>query len=295
MNNRKRQVLEHAQQLFLEKGATSTSIQDILTKANISKGTFYNYFSSKNDCLKAIVALGEEETHLRREELLTGRDLADKEVFVQQIAVRVQVNSDHNLLPIIEAIFHSGENDLSEFARKSHLKELHWIANRFVDLYGNQMKPYAADCAVLFIGMLQHTLYFRKSSMTKAVDAIDVTRYIMRRIDQIIPSMLATDDALFGQSLFQLIGTEDGESAAFKEEMLDRLAAFKEQLLREKDEQNIELVVFLHEELSTAEPRVQLVEAVLRSFRQAFEHTPHEYTMMKLASDIWLHIQVEGS
>src|SRR5699024_7616742 len=110
LNNRKRQVLEHAQQLFLEKVAAATSIQDILTKANISKGTFYNYFSSKNDCLKAIVTLGEEETHLRREELLIGQDRTDKEIFVQQIAVRVQVNSDHNLIPIIEAIFHSGEN-----------------------------------------------------------------------------------------------------------------------------------------------------------------------------------------
>lgn len=286
-------MLEHAQQLFLEKGAASTSIQDILTKANISKGTFYNYFSSKNDCLKAIVALGEEETHLRREELLIGQDATDKEVFVQQIAVRVQVNSDHNLIPIIEAIFHSGEDDLSEFARKSHLKELYWIASRFVDLYGEKMKAYAADCAVLFIGMLQHTLYFRKSTMTKPYEAIEVTRYIMRRIDQMIPAMMATDDALFGESLFQVIRAEEEADSLLIDEVLERLIVFKEQLQREKDPQNMQYVAFLHDELSNTEPRVQLIEAILRSFRQAFEDTPHEYTVMKLVSDIWIHIQLE--
>lgn len=294
MNNRKRQVLEHAQQLFLEKGAAATSIQDILTKANISKGTFYNYFSSKNDCLKAIVTLGEEETHLRREELLIGQDRTDKEIFVQQIAVRVQVNSDHNLIPIIEAIFHSGENDLSEFARKSHLKELHWIANRFVDIYGEKMKIYAADCAVLFIGMLQHTLYFRKSNMTKNYEPIDVTRYIMRRIDQMIPSMMATDDALFGESLFQVIHAQDGADELLMEDILERLASFHQQLQREKDEQNSQFVTFLQDELIAEAPRLQLIEAILRSFRQAFKDTPHEFTVIKLISDIWIHLQSEA-
>lgn len=54
MNNRKMHVIQKAHQLFLEKGFQATSIQDILDYSGISKGTFYNYFSSKNELLISI-------------------------------------------------------------------------------------------------------------------------------------------------------------------------------------------------------------------------------------------------
>lgn len=48
MNKRKKHVMDKAHELFIENGFQHTSIQDILAASNISKGTFYNYFSSKN-------------------------------------------------------------------------------------------------------------------------------------------------------------------------------------------------------------------------------------------------------
>ena len=54
MNDRKQHVINKAHQLFIDKGFQATSIQDILDYSGISKGTFYNYFSSKNELLIAI-------------------------------------------------------------------------------------------------------------------------------------------------------------------------------------------------------------------------------------------------
>ncbi len=52
MNNRKQQVVKNAHHLFfVEKGFQAISIQDIIDYSGISKGTFYNYFSSKNELL----------------------------------------------------------------------------------------------------------------------------------------------------------------------------------------------------------------------------------------------------
>src|SRR4051794_7816698 len=104
MNSRKRHVILSAQHLFIKKGFLSTSIQDILDEAGISKGTFYNYFSSKNECLLAILENVWEEIFLRRQELLVGEDPADKGVLSHQIAVRYILNRENNLLPIYEAI-----------------------------------------------------------------------------------------------------------------------------------------------------------------------------------------------
>ncbi len=44
---KKNKILDSAINLFLEKGTNSTSIQDIVDKAEIAKGTFYLYFKDK--------------------------------------------------------------------------------------------------------------------------------------------------------------------------------------------------------------------------------------------------------
>lgn len=44
---RREELLEAAQRLFLDKGIAATSIDDIASAAEVAKGTFYLYFSSK--------------------------------------------------------------------------------------------------------------------------------------------------------------------------------------------------------------------------------------------------------
>ncbi|MDY0395878.1 TetR/AcrR family transcriptional regulator [Virgibacillus halophilus] len=61
MNEKKKRVIDVALELFIEKGFAQTSIQDIIQAAEISKGTFYNYFPSKNECLIAILAYVDRE------------------------------------------------------------------------------------------------------------------------------------------------------------------------------------------------------------------------------------------
>lgn len=75
VNNRKRNVLLTAQRLFTEKGYAATSVQDIIDESKISKGTFYNYFSSKNECIIAIIENAEEETALKEEKCLFNKKL----------------------------------------------------------------------------------------------------------------------------------------------------------------------------------------------------------------------------
>src|SRR5699024_9269197 len=115
MNERKRQVIIKAQQLFMEKGFAATSVQDILDKADISKGTFYNYFTSKNECLMAILDYGRDEIIIKRRELLIEKKRSNKNVLAEQIAVRLKINQEHNLFPIFQAIFYSNDHDLKEF------------------------------------------------------------------------------------------------------------------------------------------------------------------------------------
>lgn len=51
---RRRQLLEAAQRLFLEKGVESTSVEDITSAAMVSKGSFYLHFASRTDVIEAL-------------------------------------------------------------------------------------------------------------------------------------------------------------------------------------------------------------------------------------------------
>jgi AcrR family transcriptional regulator len=283
VNERKRKVIDTAKQLFIEKGFSSASVQDILDVAKISKGTFYNYFSSKNECLIAILENGREETKIRRQELLVGKDLGDKETFAEQISVRQQVNLDFNLLPILEAIFYSGDAELRAFAKKQHLAELSWLSNRLVDIYGQQATPYAADCSVIMLGIIQHMTHVLTASSKKDIDTNALALFTLRRIDSIIPHMIENNDKLLFGNKFT---NTDDLSAIDSGVLISNLKKFN-QKIQHVDQDAKQYVEFIIDEIASEQPRIFLLETITRSFRQAFIKTPYELETRELVASIW--------
>ena len=52
---KKQSLVQSAWDLFLEKGVSKTSVDEIVRRANVAKGTFYLYFRDKNDLLQSVV------------------------------------------------------------------------------------------------------------------------------------------------------------------------------------------------------------------------------------------------
>ncbi len=50
------ELMAAAQALFIQKGVEATTINEIVERAGVAKGTFYHYFTSKNDLLAALRA-----------------------------------------------------------------------------------------------------------------------------------------------------------------------------------------------------------------------------------------------
>ena len=60
---RKQELLQIAYELFLSKGYESVSVDEIIAKAGIAKGTYYYYFKSKEETLEEVIDMmiaGEE-------------------------------------------------------------------------------------------------------------------------------------------------------------------------------------------------------------------------------------------
>src|SRR5690625_3760027 len=147
MDKKKRNVILTAKKLFSTKGFNESSVQDIIIKCNISKGTFYNYFSSKNEFLIAYLRIAREEEMKRRTKLYTLKSPteSDQDIFAKQIIVRLEVKREFTLRPIYEIAFHSEDPLLKSFIEARYMEELTWLAQRLVQLYGEKSIPYATD------------------------------------------------------------------------------------------------------------------------------------------------------
>lgn len=53
--NKRANILDAAYELFVEKSVNNTSVDDVVKKAGIAKGTFYLYFKDKYDLMERII------------------------------------------------------------------------------------------------------------------------------------------------------------------------------------------------------------------------------------------------
>ena len=57
VERRRRRIADAALSLFASKGYTVTSVDDIVTRARVSKSAFYEFFESKEHCFRELLAL----------------------------------------------------------------------------------------------------------------------------------------------------------------------------------------------------------------------------------------------
>ena len=293
MNKRKRQIITAARELFIEKGYVETSINDIISAAQISKGTFYNHIASKSECLIAILDEGREEASNRRHELIYGNDPTDLSVLTQQIVVLIHVNREQNLIPIFESVFHSHDHELKKIILNHHLKELEWLANRFVQVFGEEISPMSYECAVQTFGMINHSFRAVLFSDYKYIDPETVVRVALRNIQAIIPVMLESKDILISVEMITSIQNAVHSRPVSKGVVLEQLQGFTKGLVTDETTAGFEYATFLLEELQQAKPKLFIIESLLTPFRKAFADTAHAAEAREIANSLWHYMKIE--
>lgn len=292
MNSRKRKVLEASLQLFVEKGIQQTSIQDILDQAHISKGTFYNYFSSKNECVLAILEQARYEANLRRHELLVGKDIQDVAVLIEQIIVLHSVNKEQNLFPIFEAVFHSGEDELKKMVGHHRIFELEWLANRFIDVFGERARPYTFECAVLFYGMLQSVMMTWRSVYSTNLELKKTVRVAIRNISVILEEMIASREVILNDETFYILQRKLEKNVLTLEAIIEQLKGFIQGIHSgQPHPSGEEFSAILLEELERPELRYHVIEVILKPFREAFAGTSHVAEAKEIANHVWYYMK----
>ncbi|PLT31282.1 TetR/AcrR family transcriptional regulator [Peribacillus deserti] len=269
MKDRKQHVIKMAHQLFIEKGYQATSIQDILDHSGISKGTFYNYFSSKTELLIALFKSLFKQLEKERNDLLTGQDPANIDIFIKQIELQMRTNRTNKLISLFEEVIVSNDADLKQYMNQGHLKMLRWIYSRFIDIFGEDKKPCLLDCAIMFLGILKSTLRYDSLTHDPNRSIHQVVRYSVERVAATVQEVSKTSEILFhAETLDNLLPPSQKNDQMYRQALHLTVADLKKDLPDKDKDKYLELLDFVQDELlHTRSPRKFLIESALLSLK----------------------------
>jgi len=271
INKRKQQVVLKAHELFIEKGYHATSIQDILNHSQISKGSFYNYFPSKSELLKAVFNAIQDQLEEGRNALLIGQDTSDIRIFAQQVQQAMKINRKNKLLQLTEDALVSNDPDLISFVKKTRFRTLTWVHERFMQIFSDDKKPYLMDGAIAFTGILQNMLQINNAineiiPLEQTIDyCTDLIQTIITHISENGIVLISPEHVcrLFPSSEYNDFFNNDFSFATLGlKKIIEKTMASDEQCLTS----SIQLLYFIQEEIMNhKKPRAFLIESALLS------------------------------
>lgn len=140
-DERKQEILDVAQRLFAIKGYSKCSVNDILQEVGIAKGTFYYYFSSKEEVLDAIITQITEQVRMRLNVIVSQTyETPEQKLLAVALGMRVKSEVQEGLLDE----FHKPENAL--FHQKSLVAMENIVLPFMVSVVEEGVKSGVFDC-----------------------------------------------------------------------------------------------------------------------------------------------------
>lgn len=287
MQSRKRKVADIALKLFIEKGIQHTSIQEIIEKANISKGTFYNYFSSKNDCIANILEALRYDARQQRMALQMGKDTKDRDIFIEQITIILRLNEERNLHAIFENILYSNELELKKLVLQHRMIEIEWLSNRFIEIMGEEIREYAFEGTVLFYGMMHYMLFTLRvtNSQYSFHQLVDV---ILSYIETIIPKMITNGRPIINNAAIDLLRSNIDRKVVTKTELLDLSERLSKDFPFSEEQQD--LFDAIVSELHRDRIRKTVLQSLLKPFYRLFTETLIESQVQNFTNLVWYYL-----
>lgn len=245
VNKNKRNVIDKAYELFIEQGYHATSIQDILNHSGISKGSFYNYFTSKGELFKAVFNLIQDNTKLERDKLLIGEDITDKDIFIKQVSFMMELSWENKIIQLIEDVFVSNDPELIIFIKQSRYFFLNWIYERFLNIFPKSQEKYMVDCAVLYSGMLKNMMHTSKV-LNRMISIQQMAKYCLDRVMTILDDISSKDIHLFVRENMNQLHPQSNHNNFFNNELSIATLNIKKVIEKQLEPNDPKLTTYLN-------------------------------------------------
>lgn len=266
MTEKEKVIIQAGMKLFAQKGFSSTSIQEIATESNISKGAFYLHFKSKDDLLLSILEYIFETIESSRL-VFENQDISPREKFIKQITAFFRTFIGHKEFMIMlskeQAIPRNEEIKKLLFKKRFDSHLLH--RKGLVSMYGQKIEPYSIDLALILEGLFQ--TYVGLMMLEPAEFEIEkLSHYLMKRMDSIVKDISSDEPFLTEEKMGNIIkNSKQFFESANVNNMIKNIRK-KINLMENREVLEISLDV-LEEEVHKKSPRLPVIKGMLSNFK----------------------------
>lgn len=284
---KRKEIIESAIKLIAKRGYHVTSVQDIVNECGISKGAFYNYFSSKEELYVEIFKYYFDSIKSRMAEIEKEK-ISPRERMIKQIHVpfeQVKGNKDSLVIFLREHNF-SNQKEIKEYMKKAITQLYQWYRKSLLAVYGHKIHPYIGDIIFVLEGI-------RKNFMTAIlfhqmeIDTERVAKFIMNRADELVSAFENGEQPLIDESEFlkEYLQETPVQSKEMVEEARHLLLEMKNLLpsLKNKHKKQLEEVInILLKEIEKKELDTIVFQGVLANLKIAKEFDLYREKLAKI-------------
>ncbi len=190
MNDKKMQILKAAVRLFGERDYHTTSVQDIVSLVGVSKGAFYQHYSSKEELLISIFQYYMDSIRNRLQETEDDAGLSARDKLLKSIELQISlVVEDEDFLSLHMKGTAFLVQGVKELLVEQSVYTIRWVEKHIAELYGSAIEPHAYDCANMLNGMLKEYL-FHYILYQAPLNPPELASYLLNRLDDIAEGLM---------------------------------------------------------------------------------------------------------
>ena len=138
---RREEILDAAQRVFVEKGLTTATVDDIAIAAELSKGTLYLYFESKEDIYIALMMRGLRLLYTVFNEIISCETSVVKILHQMEGAYIEFFNTQRNYFRMLDSAYRPNvHKEVSEEMRRTYTAESQKNWEQIIDLFNRGVR-----------------------------------------------------------------------------------------------------------------------------------------------------------
>ncbi|MDO3408947.1 helix-turn-helix domain-containing protein [Saccharibacillus sp. CPCC 101409] len=274
----KQNIMDSAIRFFTEKGYLATSIQDIADDCGIAKGSFYKFFSSKEDLFLEVHRAKQESFFESMEDIHLEPGLTAKEIFIRETKHQFDFFLENRFVVVSTLEMQTSEGEIAANFARLRANFLNMNKTLLIRRFKSEIESGVWDLVLMYHGIIQEYLFLLTVDK-RHLNIRDLSVFIVERMEDMVSGVLTKKP----QSIIQKPMMDDyveaasqGKSASLAEIRHELFATLfsilKELVITNHHRTELqEALTLLKEELEKDEPKVVLIRAMLQFLMKEHE------------------------
>ncbi|WP_027965242.1 TetR/AcrR family transcriptional regulator [Halalkalibacillus halophilus] len=272
MQEKKKLIIQASIELFAERGFHVTSVQQIVDRSNVAKGSFYNYFSSKDELIRSIYDYYYAEIESKMLEA-AGKSDSAHDSLEKQLDVFLKFILENK--PLIKMLMNEQvplSKDMESFLVEMKQQNYEWVRSNLQAMYGQAIEPYLLDMAVMFDGML-HSYSNWIIADEDSINIEYLPKFLVGRIELLAQNMITKELEPTIKHVPEFLQEEELLLGRMRQKTLSNITRDQEKTL--------ETIRILEIELQKEEPQAIIISSLLQSLNIHYELKKDLETLQK--------------